>query len=160
MIKSNFLEMEFIKSRLIDSNVSDYIIYLEQSIDNINQKLNKKQMGKYKRNKTRIKKVKRFVTIKQVIDFINSNIDKLNTYPTTTIQIEKREVHFGDEYGGEDGYEYVIFFEDKTAYIIGKTIVHDDNECWSEEHCLDYYQERWNVNPLEILEKIKVLLKN
>lgn len=117
-------------------------------------------MGKYKRNKTRIKKVKRFVTIKQVIELINSNIDKLNTFPTTTIQIEKREVEFGDEDSGGDGYEYVIFFEDKTAYIIGETIVHDDNECWGEEHCLDYSQERWNVNPLEILEKIEVLLKN
>lgn len=35
MMKSNFLQMEIIKSRLTDPNVSDYIIYLEQSIDNI-----------------------------------------------------------------------------------------------------------------------------
>lgn len=40
MMKSNFLQMEIIKSRLTDPNVSDYIIYLEQSIDNIYQKLN------------------------------------------------------------------------------------------------------------------------
>jgi hypothetical protein len=120
-------------------------------------------MGKYKRNKGKIKKEKRFVNTKMILDFIHENITKIESLPATTIQIEKRDIEFGDQWDSETGYEYLIFFSDKSAYLIGETKVIEDREyyaqadSWIQTHCVDYYQER-KVTCLEVLEKLETVI--
>lgn len=118
-------------------------------------------MGKYKRTKTKPKKQKRFANVKMILDLIREHKDKIKNLPATTIQIEKRNIEWGDEWDSETGYEYLIFFDDKSAYLVGETQVIEDREdyaqadSWQQSHCRDYYQERGTVPCLEVLEKLE-----
>lgn len=120
-------------------------------------------MGKYKRAKGKEKKQKRFANVRMILDLIRENKDKIENLPTTTIQVEKRDIDWGDEWDSESGYEYLIFFSDKTAYLVGETVVVEDREdyaqadSWKQSHCTDYYENK-NVDCLEVLEKIEAVI--
>ena len=121
-------------------------------------------MGKYKRTKARPKKEKRFANVKMILDLMHEHKDKIKTLPVTKIQVEKRDIEYGDEWDSETGFEYLIFFADKSAYLVGETKVIEDREdyaqadSWVQQHCKDYYQERWTVPALEVLEKLEYIL--
>ena len=55
-------------------------------------------MGKYKRTKAKAKKQKRFANVKMILDLIREHKDKIESLPTTTIQLEKRDIEWGDEW--------------------------------------------------------------
>lgn len=120
-------------------------------------------MGKYKRTKGKPKKQKRFANVKMILDLIREHKDKIENLPETVIQLEKRDIEWGDEWDSETGYEYLIFFADKSAYLVGETKVIEDREdysqadSWEQSHCTDYYQER-NVTCLEVLEKLEAVV--
>lgn len=117
-------------------------------------------MGKYKRKKGKPKKQKRFANVKMILDLIREHRYEIENLPATTIQLEKRDIEWGDELVSETGYEYLIFFADKSAYLVGETKVIEDGEyyaqadSWMQSHCSDYYQER-NVTCLEVLKKLE-----
>lgn len=67
-------------------------------------------MGKYKRRKGKVKKTKRFVNVRMILDFILEHKSKIDKLSSTAIQIEKRDIEWGDEWNSETGYEYLIFF--------------------------------------------------
>ncbi|WP_026715254.1 hypothetical protein [Flavobacterium daejeonense] len=90
---------------------------------------------------------------KAIIDFINTNKIELKNYPNTTFQIEDRIIDSEDKIG----YEYLIFFSDKSAFLIGECEVFNENENTIEFHCFDYYQKRI-VSPSEIINKFKTYL--
>jgi hypothetical protein len=120
-------------------------------------------MGKYKRTKSKPKKQKRFANVEMILALIREHKDKIENLPATTIQLEKREIEWGDEWDSETGYEYLIFFSDKSAYLVGETQVIEDREdyaqadSWQQSHCRDYYQER-SVPCLEVLEKLEAVV--
>lgn len=90
---------------------------------------------------------------KAIIDFINTNKVKLENYSNTIFQIEDRIIDSEDKIG----YEYLIFFSDKSAFLIGECEVFNEEENTIEFHCLDYYQERI-ISPSEIINKFKTYL--
>jgi len=110
-------------------------------------------------------KQKRFANVQMILDLIQENKAKIETIDKVIIQIEKREIQAGDEFDSETGFEYLIFFADKSAYLVGKTIIIEDREdyaqalSWPQEHCISYYQEKPNVPPLEVIEKLEEVLK-
>ena len=119
-------------------------------------------MGRYKRRKKdkKNKKKKIFVNTKMVLDFINKNLNKIENLPVSKLQIEKRDVELGDEWDSETGYEYLLFFPDKSAYLVGYVKIIEDREhyanpdSYENTYCRDYYQER-SVTPIEIIEKLE-----
>lgn len=117
-------------------------------------------MGKYKRTKRKPKKEKRFANVKMVLDLMHEYKDKIETLPATKIQVEKRDVEQGDEWDSETGFEYLIFFADKSAYVVGETKVIDyaQADSWIQQYCEDYYQERCAVPALEVLEKLEAVV--
>jgi len=110
------------------------------------------------------KEGKRFASVKMILDLIKEHKDKIESLPETTIKIEKQDIEWGNEWYSETGHEYLIFFADKSAYLVGETKVIEDREdyaqadSWMQQHCIDYYQERWNVPALEVLEKLEDIL--
>ena len=124
-------------------------------------------MGKFKRTKQRPRKEKevRFCNTKMVLEFIERNKERLYSLPINIIQIEEREIEYGDEWDSKSGLEYLMFFENKDAFIVGSQIHTEDGEDWAqpETHeefiCRDYYWER-NVEPLEVMEKLEAIVSN
>lgn len=99
-----------------------------------------------------------------ILDLIREHKDKIKSLPASVIQLEKRKIEFGDELDSETGYEYLISFADKSAYLVGETTVVEDREdyaqadSWQESHCIDYHQERRTVPCLEVLEKLEMVV--
>ena len=116
------------------------------------------------KEKAKPKKEKRFANAKMILDLIHEHKDKIEGLPITKIQVERRDIEEGDEWDSEIGFEYLIFFADKSAYLVGETKVIEDREdyaqadSWMQQYCIDYYQERWTVPALEVLEKLEALV--
>lgn len=120
-------------------------------------------MGRYKRTKGKPKRQKRFVNVKMIINLIRKHKDKIESLPITTIQIEKRDIEWGDEWDCKGGYEYLIFFADKSAYLVGETTIVENREnyakadSWKQYHCEEYYQAK-TVSCLEVFEKLEAVV--
>lgn len=118
-------------------------------------------MGDYKRTKRKSKKQRRFVNVEMILDFIHEHKDKIENLPTTTIKLERRNINWGDGWNYQAGYEYLIFFADKSSYLVGQITVIEDSEdyaqadSWQESYCMDYYQKRETVPCSEVLEKLE-----
>ncbi len=119
-------------------------------------------MGAYKRNKTKVKPKQRFVNTEMVLAYLHKNMSHFEKFPETILQIERREIEFGDEWSGESGYEYLIFFSDKSGYLVGRTMVHEDAEDWAQAerweqfHCSNYY-DGYTVDAIEVMLKLEKL---
>ena len=122
-----------------------------------------KKYGKYNRVSMKEKKGKRFVNVKMILELIYEHKHKFEEISPSIMQMEKRDIDWGDEWDSEHGYEYLIFFSDKSAYLVGETTLIEDREnyaqaeSWQQTHCLDYYEKR-RVACLELIEKLEKLI--
>lgn len=102
--------------------------------------------------------------VRMVLNFIREHKDDFDKLPNTIIQIEKRDINYGDEYDSENGYEYLIFFADKSVYLVGEIQIIEDRDdyaqadSWEQTYCIDYYNELKSVTCLEVLEKLESVL--
>jgi hypothetical protein len=93
------------------------------------------------------------MSAKYLFLLLDNNYLKLFNVPINIFQIEKREIN--NDY--QVGYEYLIFFSNKTSFLVGETEILEDNENTVIYHCLDYYQEN-EVNVSEVFKEIEKLI--
>ena len=93
------------------------------------------------------------MSVKMIFDIIETNYLQLSSLLTSTFQIERREID--NDY--QVGYEYLVFFSDKTALLIGRTEIIEDYANSINYHCFDYYQEN-EIDVSAVLKKLQILL--
>ena len=117
-------------------------------------------MGKYKRSRRSVKTALPNYTCRELITYLRKvfKLRPLNHVFPEDIHIEClhlqiREVDRCDY----RGYEYVLWFSDKTAYIVGDVIVTDDDgisvETYDLQYCVDYYKSN-TVHPYIVYSKM------
>ena len=117
-------------------------------------------MGRYKRNKKKVKKEIPFVSTMDVIRYIFDNKEFLNDLPKDKFQISKKDISFGDRWYSEDGYQYEIKFPDQSEYHIGVVNIVEDAPDWGQaeahqSNILRRVDSDKKVTGYEILTKLK-----
>ncbi|CAG7579818.1 MAG: hypothetical protein SLAVMIC_00109 [uncultured marine phage] len=116
-------------------------------------------MGRYKRNKGKVKKVVPFVSSKEIREYIWINMEFLNSLSDKKFKIEEKDVSFGDQSYNEYGFEYQITFPDGSEYAVGHVTITEDSEDWGQADSYDTDTMRnlnaTKVTGFEIMTKLK-----
>ena len=118
-------------------------------------------MGKFKRNKNRkhekpIKKfVKRFVSVKSVLDYIYDNLNKL--HESERIAIVREDEEEGDDYNHVTSVFYRILFFDGFEYCVGHSIIVEDDEDWAQADSWEQYHCSVSIGSEKIQKRIEAL---
>ncbi len=96
----------------------------------------------------------------QLFILISKNYKIIDELPNELIQIEKKDFFIGDEFSNETGYDFILFFKDKTAYRVTKTFYNEIdengyNDGYSNHSVREYYDNK-NCSSDEIYNKISL----